>query len=38
MYVELLKSRDLSTGIYEVLEFNGNTGKVKNSSIKKELH
>jgi len=32
MYVELLKSRDLSTGIYEVLEFNGNTGKVKNSS------
>ena len=32
MYVELLKSRDLPTGSYEVLSYNGNTGKIKNSS------
>lgn len=32
MYVELLKSRELQTGIYELLDYNGNTGKIKNSS------
>ena len=32
MYVELLKSRDLATGIYELLDYNGKTGKIKNSS------
>lgn len=31
MYLEILKSRDLPTGSYDFLEFNGNTGKVKNS-------
>jgi len=30
MYIELLKSRDLATGIYEVLDYNGKTGKIKN--------
>lgn len=30
MYVELLKSRELQTGIYEVLDYNGKTGKIKN--------
>jgi hypothetical protein len=30
MYLEILKSRDLPTGAYDFLEFNGNTGKVKN--------
>jgi DNA primase catalytic core len=30
MYLEILKSRDLPTGSYDFLEFNGNTGKVKN--------
>jgi DNA primase catalytic core len=30
MYIEMLKSRDLLTGSYEILDFNGNTGKVKN--------
>jgi DNA primase catalytic core len=36
MYIELLKSRDLPTGSYEVLDYNGKTGKIKNneSSIK----
>ena len=29
-YLEILKSRDLPTGAYEFLYFNGNTGKVKN--------
>ena len=32
MYVELLKSRDLPTGSYEVLDYNGKTGRIKNSS------
>lgn len=32
MYVELLKSRELQTGIYELLAYNGKTGKIKNSS------
>jgi len=32
MYLEILKSRDLPTGSYDFLEFNGNTGKIKNSS------
>jgi hypothetical protein len=30
MYVELLKSRELQTGIYELLNYNGKTGKIKN--------
>ena len=32
MYLEILKSRDLPTGAYEVLDFNGNTGKIKNNT------
>ena len=32
MYVELLKSRELQTGIYELLDYNGKTGKIKNNS------
>ena len=32
MYLELLKSRDLPTGAYEVLNYNGKTGRIKNSS------
>jgi replicative DNA helicase len=32
MYLEILKSRDLPTGSYEFLDFNGNTGKISNSS------
>jgi len=32
MYVELLKSRELQTGIYELLDYNGKTGKIKNSN------
>jgi DNA primase catalytic core len=32
MYLEILKSRDLPTGSYETLDFNGNTGKISNSS------
>ena len=32
MYIELLKSRELQTGIYELLDYNGKTGKIKNSS------
>ena len=32
MYLEILKSRDLPTGAYEVLDFNGNTGKIENNS------
>jgi len=32
MYVELLKSRELQTGIYELMEYNGKTGKIKNSN------
>ena len=31
MYVEVLKSRDIASGKYEVLDFNGNTGKIKNN-------
>lgn len=30
MYLEILKARDLPTGSYEVLDFNGNTGKISN--------
>ncbi|MFV0180297.1 hypothetical protein OBK28_12090 [Empedobacter falsenii] len=30
MYLEILKSRDTPTGKYDVLEFNGYTGKVNN--------
>jgi len=30
MYLEILKSRDLPTGGYEFLDFNGNTGKITN--------
>lgn len=30
IYVELLKSRTEPTGVYDFLEFNGNTGKIKN--------
>jgi replicative DNA helicase len=30
MYLEILKSRDLPTGSFDFLEFNGNTGKVSN--------
>lgn len=30
MYIEILKSRDLPTGSYDFLEFNGNTGKLSN--------
>jgi len=33
MYLEILKSRDLPTGSYDFLEFNGNTGKVKNREV-----
>lgn len=39
MYVELLKSRELQTGIYELLDYNSKTGKIKNkkqSEPKKE--
>jgi hypothetical protein len=32
-YLEILKSRDLPTGAFEFLHFNGNTGKVKNREI-----
>ena len=32
MYIELLKSRELQTGIYELLDYNGKTGKIKNNS------
>jgi DNA primase catalytic core len=38
MYVELLKSRDLQTGIYELLDYNGKTGKIKNSSTSGSSH
>jgi len=34
MYVEILKSRDLQTGTAEILHFAGNTGKIKNNSVK----
>jgi DNA primase catalytic core len=33
LYVELLKSRDLKTGGYEVLRYNGNTGKITPQEI-----
>jgi len=32
MYIELLKSRELQTGIYELLDYNGKTGKIKNNN------
>lgn len=34
MYIELLKSRDLPTGSYEILDYTGNTGKINNNSVK----
>ena len=36
MYIELLKSRDLQTGIYETLDYNGKTGKIKNRQSQQE--
>jgi len=30
MYIELLKSRELQTGIYDLLDYNGKTGKISN--------
>lgn len=30
IYIEILKSRDLPTGAWEVLDFNGNTGRIGN--------
>jgi replicative DNA helicase len=30
MYLEILKSRDLPTGFFDFLDFNGRTGKLKN--------
>jgi hypothetical protein len=30
MYLEVLKGRDIPTGSFEFLKFNGNTGKLKN--------
>jgi hypothetical protein len=30
MYLEILKSRELPTGAYSVLEYNGNTGRIRN--------
>ena len=38
MYVELLKSRELQVGIYELLNYNGKTGKIKNSSSSGNSH
>lgn len=35
MYLEILKSRELPTGAYDFLEFNGNTGKLKNRKQEK---
>ena len=32
LYIEVLKSRDLPTGLSDVLEYNGNTGKLSNGS------
>jgi hypothetical protein len=32
MYIELLKSRELQSGIYELLDYNGKTGKIKNGN------
>jgi replicative DNA helicase len=36
MYLEILKSRDLPTGSYEFLDFNGRTGKIKNRDALKQ--
>jgi replicative DNA helicase len=33
MYIELLKSRDLPSGGYNVLDYNGKTGKIKNRDL-----
>jgi replicative DNA helicase len=33
MYLEILKSRDLPTGAFDFLDFNGNTGKIKNREV-----
>jgi DNA primase catalytic core len=35
MYIELMKSRELQTGIYELLDYNGKTGKIKNKEYSK---
>lgn len=32
LYLKILKNRDGAVGLDQSLEFNGNTGKVKNSS------
>ncbi len=37
MYLEILKSRDLPTGAYDFLDFNGRTGKVKNREPHNEI-
>jgi DNA primase catalytic core len=33
LFIRLLKSRDLPIGVYTVLDFNGNTGKITNSKF-----
>jgi hypothetical protein len=33
MYVELLKARDIKPGSYEILDYNGKTGKIKNRIV-----
>lgn len=33
LFIRLLKSRDLPVGAYTVLDFNGNTGKIKNKAF-----
>jgi hypothetical protein len=30
IYIELLKSRTEATGVYDFLNFNGNTGRISN--------
>lgn len=35
LFIRLLKSRDLPVGAYTILDFNGNTGKIKNRAINK---
>jgi DNA primase catalytic core len=37
MYLEILKSRDLPTGAFDFLDFNGRTGKVKNREPHNEI-
>lgn len=33
MYMEILKSRDLKSGGWEIFDYNGNTGRIKNAEI-----